>query len=194
MAYTTKESLLERIKNQDEEAWVEFYDRHYRLIYSIGKRFNLNSELCNDLIQQVMIARFNNSKTFRYQPELGKFRSYLFGITKNIIWRIKKEYVKAQECLPAEPPSDEQSELEKIIHEEWHRHLLDTLLHELRCRVEETTFDAFQMYILQGKTPEEVADCLDISISTVYVHKSRCLKHLKEIVAEIRKSEPDFNF
>ncbi len=194
MAYTTRKSLLDRIKNGDEEAWYDFYERHYRLIYSIGRRFDLPGDLCNDLIQQVMMAVFNNRMTFRYQPELGKFRSYLFGITKNIIWRIKKGEIQktaTTEILKSEKEFSEEK-MDEIIAEEWHNYLFETLISELRQRVEENTFDAFQMYILQGVKPETVAKTLNISTSAVYVYKNRCMNHLRQLVKEIQQYDPDF--
>jgi len=60
--------------------------------------------------------------------------------------------------------------------------------------VEALTFDAFQMYVLQQLEPAEVAQALGISVATVYVHKNRCVKHLKQIVSEIQTSDPDFTF
>ena len=88
MSYTTSKTLLEKIKSGDEEAWSDFYERYYWLIYSVGRKADLDKNLCKDLVQQVMCAIFTQGNNFRYQSELGKFRSYLFGITKNIIRKL----------------------------------------------------------------------------------------------------------
>ena len=193
MSYTTSKTLLEKIKSGDEEAWSDFYDRYYWLIYSVGRKADLDKNLCKDLVQQVMCAIFTQGNNFRYQSELGKFRSYLFGITKNIIRKLK--YSKAEVELMPEIQNDceaADAEIEKIFADEWHHYLLHILLQELRMKVEETTFDSFQMYILQQMRPEAVASALGISVNAVYVHKNRCIAHLKSIASEIAQSDSTF--
>ena len=193
MSYTTSKTLLEKIKTGDEDAWNDFYNRYYRLIYSVGRKADLDKHLCCDLIQQVMCAVFATGDKFRYQSELGKFRCYLLGITKNVIRKIKRSK-REIELMPEVQAEDEtaDAEIEKIFASEWHHYMLHILLQELRTKVEETTFDSFQMYILQQMSPNDVAAALGISVNAVYVHKNRCLAHLKTIVAEISQSDPTF--
>ena len=58
-------------------------------------------------------------------------------------------------------------------------------LTELRGRVKPETFVAFEMYAMHRKTVEEVAEFLNISVSSVYTAKSRCITTLKEIIIEL---------
>ena len=58
-------------------------------------------------------------------------------------------------------------------------------LTELRGRVKPETFVAFEMYAMHRKTVEEVAEFLNISVSSVYTAKSRCITTLKEIIKEL---------
>jgi DNA-directed RNA polymerase specialized sigma24 family protein len=44
---------------------------------------------------------------------------------------------------------------------------------------------AFEMYALQNRSVEEVAEFLNMSISSVYTAKSRCITTLKEIIKEL---------
>ena len=192
MSYTTRKTLLEKIKSGDEEAWYDFYNSYYRLIYSIGLKFNLDDHLCNDLVQQVMCTIFDNRDKFKYQPELGKFRSYLWNVTRNVTGKIRrsireKEMPENYTCVELTD-----SEMETIFKVEWNKYLMNTLLNELRQNVEELTFDSFQMYILQGMRPEKIASALGISVATVYVHKSRCIAYLKKTIAKIQQSDPEF--
>ena len=48
--------------------------------------------------------------------------------------------------------------------------------------------------VLQGLRPEQIADALNISINTVYVHKKRCMEHLKHSRDQLRLIDPEFNF
>jgi len=194
MAYTTRKSLLNRIVEGNEIAWQEFYEQYHRLIFSIGRRWNLPVSLCDDLVQQVMVSIFQNKLTFKYRPELGKFRTYLTGITRNILLKLKSEQKKV---LQAEEGKEQEEELftdnETIFNEEWRKYLLDAMLNDLRNTVDSSTFDAFQMYVLQGWRPEQIANVLSISVKTVYVHKKRCMDHLKRIWDQLKKIDPEFN-
>ena len=193
MSYTTSKTLLEKIKTGDEDAWNDFYNRYYWLIYSVGRKADLDKHFCCDLVQQVMCTVFAQGDKFRYQSELGKFRCYLLGITKNVIRKIKRSNREVE--LTLEMQADDEAadaEIEKIFTAEWHHYMLYVLLQELRTKVEEITFDSFQMYILQQMSPSDVAAALGISVNAVYVHKNRCLTYLKTIVAEISQSDPTF--
>jgi DNA-directed RNA polymerase specialized sigma24 family protein len=56
---------------------------------------------------------------------------------------------------------------------------------ELKNRVKPETFVAFEMYAIQNRSVEEVAEFLNMSISSVYTAKSRCITTLKEIIKEL---------
>jgi DNA-directed RNA polymerase specialized sigma24 family protein len=43
------------------------------------------------------------------------------------------------------------------------------------------------MYALQKRNVEEVADILNMSVSSVYTAKSRCISTLKEIIRDLEE-------
>lgn len=60
-------------------------------------------------------------------------------------------------------------------------------LAELKGRVQAETFLAFEMYALQNRSVDEVATFLNLSISSIYTAKSRCISALKDIVANLEE-------
>ena len=60
---------------------------------------------------------------------------------------------------------------------------------ELKKRVSETTFQAFDLYALQGMPPKNVAQFLGLTISQVYKAKTICKAIMHEIVEELRRNE-----
>ena len=197
MAWTTRKSLIGRVLDGDEESWTTFYINYSRLIYAIGERSGLSADDCDDLVQETMRTIFNNRERFRYDSTAGKFRTYLTGIVKH---KVCDHYRKHDDRVvdagdDAVPETvDPLNRLEEACSLEWKNHILNLAIMELRGKVAPETFDAFQMYVLQEHTPREVAGALAISESAVYVYKNRCLKHLRSIVENYRKNDPEFRY
>ena len=53
---------------------------------------------------------------------------------------------------------------------------------ELRERVQPETYAAFEMYALHERSVEEVAQFLNMSVSSIYTAKSRCISTLRDII------------
>jgi len=197
MAWTTRKSLIDRVLDGDEESWETFYANYSRLIYAIGNKSGFSAADCDELVQEVMQTIFEGRTRFRYDATIGKFRTYLTGMVKHKIYdfyRRRDDHiveVESDETMSAVDPNDN---LDTVCKEEWKNHILNVALMELREKVEPETFDAFQMYVLQERTPREVADALSISESAVYVYKNRCVRHLRSIMEKYRNSDPEFRF
>ena len=83
MAYTTQMSMLLRIKNGSEIGWDEFYDTYRPLIYLRAGDRGLQPDERDELLQNVMVSIFKSEMIFKYDPDRGRFRTYL----KNLIDR-----------------------------------------------------------------------------------------------------------
>ena len=196
MAWTTRKSLLDRVLDGDEESWDSFYASYSRLVYAIGERSGLSADDCEDLVQEVMRTIFNGRDRFLYDSTAGKFRTYLTGIVKHKVcdfYRKRDDRIVAadDESMP-EAVDPSVSRLDEACSEEWRNHVLNVALMELSEKVEPETFDAFQMYVLQERSPKDVAEALSISESSVYVYKNRCVRHLRQIMSRYRESDPEF--
>lgn len=186
MAYTTKRSLLRAIGRGDEVSWREFYDT-YRPLIVFCARERLESSEIDDLIQTVMVNVFRSGEYFRYDPAKGRFRDYLGRVVHNAIVDMLR---KRRRSIHGNPAAEAGADgFESMWRAEWERHLLAQAMVELRSRVEVSTFQAFDLYAMQGQPPKRVAEFLGIGVPQVYVAKSRCLAMLREIVAELRNKE-----
>lgn len=201
MAFTTKKSLLARVRGGDEISWQEFYYAYKPLILLCGGDCGLTDDEKDELVQNVMcdifqkdiIGKFDPDKipeniVFKYDPEKGRFRHYLRKIVHNQAIgiyrkRCKKELFDSDDDTLDNLPS--QNNWETAWEEEWHKHVLNMAMTELKNRVQSDTFAAFEMYAVQNRKVEEVADFLNLSVSSVYTAKSRCITALKEIVREL---------
>ncbi len=199
MAFTTKKSLLARVRAGDEVSWREFYATYRPLIILCGRDCGLTSDEYDELVQQVMceifqkdiLLKYNIDEVpegvnFKYDPSRGRFRYFLKGIIRNQALKLyhkRREHVAIDE-IP-EPTSDEAFDASWDI--EWRRHLFTQALQELRSHVRAETFAAFEMYAIQDRPVKEVADFLNMSVDSVYVAKNRCIATMRTIIEKLEK-------
>ena len=104
MAFTTRKSLLGKVRNGDEVSWKEFYSAYKPLILLCGRDCHLTEDENEELVQRVMCEVFQrdiigkydpdkvpDSVTFHYNPVKGHFRHYLKGIIRNHAAKIFNE-------------------------------------------------------------------------------------------------------
>jgi RNA polymerase sigma-70 factor (ECF subfamily) len=188
---TTSKTLLEKIKSGDEIYWEEFYHRYSPIIRYVGHLYNFSDCECDDLVQNVMLKFFNQSGKFVYREGEVKFRTYFSTIIRSqaidYIRKNRKADMDKQEELSLYTPFEEQ------FRKEWQKLILAEALEELRMRVDPQTYQAFELYGLQNRNADEVAEVLNVSKAQLYVAKSRCTKILQEIVERLKKADEEIH-
>ncbi len=200
MAYTTRKSLLRKVREGDEIGWAEFYATYKPLILRRGMDFSLRPQELSELVQKVMLEFFlkdlfhtkfdienvPDDLTFRYDSKHGRFRDFLRSVVTNHALKIVRERrdqepVDELENVLPDPNGGHEAEWDG----EWRQHLLTQALVELRSRVEAVTYQAFELYSLKGKKPEKTAEFLGISKESVYTARTRCVAKLRAIVRDL---------
>ena len=198
MAFTTRKSLLARVRAGGEVPWREFYATYKPLILLCGGDCGLTDDEKDELVQKVMCELFRHDivgkydpdrvpddVVFKHDPKHGRFRHYLRKIIRYQALKIialRSGHVRLDESVA---PDGEDDGWEKTWDGEWRKHVLNMALAELKSRVRPETYSAFEMYALQNRPIKSVAEFHDMSLSSVYTARSRCVKLLKEIVKEL---------
>lgn len=193
---TTSKTLLDKLQSGDAVSWTEFFDRYRGIIVSLGNLKGLTPEECDDLVQEVMLCFFKNSKTFVFNPQIARFRTY-FGriIHGKIIDILRKRPPVSQpvETLP-EDPADADDGPDDILNTallyEWRALILHDAMELLRKEVEPITYCAFELYMVQEMPIDQVISQLGITKNQVYIARTRCVQKLKRIIAEINAADP----
>lgn len=200
---TTRRSLLCRVRRGDEISWQEFYDAYRGLICGCGKDCGLAAAEIDELLQNVMCEIFqrdilkkfasddsDDDYVFVHDKTKGRFRHYMRGIVRfqaYKIMRARKNDVRVDDEDNHLQLTCSDDQWDDIWNCEWQRHVLNMALEELRGRVQADTYVAFEMYALQNRPVQEVAEFLDISVSAIYTAKSRCVAVLKEAIKELEE-------
>jgi RNA polymerase sigma-70 factor (ECF subfamily) len=189
MAYTTKQSLLEAIRNNNEISWREFYETYRPLIFFCAAQANLSEEETRDLVQSVMLKVFKMKDVFVYDKTAGRFRDYLGKMVHNAIVDLRRAKQRHPEEVSLPEDSLGEDVFKKHWEDEWQNHVLEQALIQLQKTVHETTFQAFQLAALERRPVREVADFLQISVQNVYEAKSRCLEQLRKFVESLEEED-----
>lgn len=193
MEYTTHTTLLTRIsEGVDPAAWKEFCDRYMELIRGFALRYGLQAADCDDVVQEVLLSLSKSMDSFTYDPDAGKFRSYLKTVTLRMIFRVlrqKKDQRVLEDIDSAETSASTDPEVEKLWEDEWQQYHVRQAMGRLESEFNERDRLAFSHYVVKGLSPAETAEALDMSVDQVYQAKSRILKRLGHMIAEQVKDE-----
>ena len=203
---TLLNSLIE--EPADQRAWRTFCERYGPAIYRFARRRGLSEADAEEVLSATLTAFFEAYRAGRYDRSRGRFRTWLFGIAMNKVHETRRAYGRAfptskdmghpaygrpsptskdrghpamghledgmgrQDEL-AEEPGDPEFEVDV------ERTLAWQCLDAVRTRVAPLTYQAFDLYVLKGRTPKDVAKTLGIDTSAVYVAKSRVLSYAR---------------
>ena len=194
---------MAKVRSGDEISWQEFYTAYKPLIILCGGDCGLTQDEKEELVQKVMCEIFRKDIigkydpdnvpshiVFKYDPAKGRFRHYLRKIIRYQaikIYNQRRDHDSIDaEDSPVRPLTSEDT-WNTAWDEEWYKHVLHTAMTELRSRVQPETYVAFEMYAVQNRKVEDVANFLNISVSSVYTAKSRCISTLREIIKDLEE-------
>ena len=187
-SFGTRSSFLDKIRSGDETAWFDFHRRYVKMIHHIGIQRGLSNAECDDLMIEVMLIFWKKMDNFVYDPNRGKFRSYLGKIAELLSLKILRNDRKNPSLeLPCEYPAD----VDVASMEEWNEYLMSRALEDLRASVDTITYQAFYMLVFQRRSVAEVSAVTRKSANTIYGIRSRCVKKLKKIIAAYRQFDEE---
>lgn len=203
MPFTTRKSLLVKVRSGDEISWQEFYETYKPLILLCGNDFFLTPDENEELVQNVMCEFFQkdilqrydpdhvpDNIVFKYDPAKGRFRHYFRKIVRNQALKIFRQRKDSQNIDDVEKSClADDSSWNSVWDEEWRKHVFDTALRELRTQIKPENYLAFEMYAIHNRSVQEVTRFLNISDTALYTIKSRCVSNLRKIIANLEEEQ-----
>jgi RNA polymerase sigma-70 factor (ECF subfamily) len=191
----TRPSLLIRLRDQSNAAaWEEFVDIYTPLVYGYARKQGLQSADAADLAQDVFAAVAASVSRLDYDQSRGTFRAWLFTIVRRKLSkrrsapcnRIRGGGDTATQVLLELCPAPE--DLEAEWEAEWQHRLFVWACAQVRGHVTHATWQAFWRTAVDGAECREVAAELGLSLTAVYVARSRILAQLKELIQSVQDS------
>ena len=189
----TSLTLLQRLLDNDPEAWRTMVRLYTPLLYHWCARGGVRGADAEDVVQEVFRAAVSSLDRFRRERPGDSFRAWLRGITRNMLL---VHFRRASRQPHASGSSGDYAQLEAVADpaptdplEEDPPSELEALrrraLELVRGQVEERTWRAFWLTAIEGHAPAEVATSLGVSPTAVRMAKSRVLHRLKEQFGEL---------
>jgi RNA polymerase sigma-70 factor (ECF subfamily) len=190
---STHPSLLVRLGNgQDHEAWTCFADVYGPAIYGFARKQGLQDADAADLLQEVLRVVSGAIGGFDYDPRKGTFRAWLFTVVRNQLLRFRSRQdrpgqgtgsTSAHNRLHEAPsPEEDPAHLWDL---EYERSRFAWAAERIRTQVKPATWQAFWNTAVEGRSGEETAAELGMTVAAVYLAKSRVMARLKEQIREV---------
>jgi RNA polymerase sigma-70 factor (ECF subfamily) len=208
----TRPSLLNRLKTGDDtESWQEFYRIYGGLIRFFAAKAGLTPDEAEEVVQETAIGVARRLPDFVYDPKVCRFKTWVLNLTR---WRIQNQFRKRGQPgaaaggspNPAEtPPGGREDEgtgtgtIDRIADSAlpecgaewdaaWEKNLVTQAMERVRAKIEERQFQIFDLYVMKGWPPGDVAKTLGISMGRVYLSKHRVAAVLKKEMRRLEKA------
>lgn len=196
-AAATRLSLLLRLRDaQDSDAWTQFLEIYGPLVFNFGRRAGMQEADAADLVQDVMEQVAKSIGKFEYDPQIGKFRSWLYKIAKRAAGRVWSKRQRQPQgsgdtamAITLDQLQDESADGEKLWEKQYHSQLLTWAAEQIRDQFHPQTWQAFWRTAVEGQTPQAVAEQLAMKVGSIYVAKNRVMKRLTAKIQEIDDSQ-----
>ncbi len=188
----TRQTLLSRLKDwTDQDSWKDFFDIYWRLIYKTAIRLGLTETEAQDAVQETIIAACRQLPEFRYDRQVGSFRSWLLQITRCRIADQIRHRMVADSLDTSQESSDGTALIDSIAHQteqdlqdiwerEWRENQMNVALERVRQKADPFQYQIFDLQALQGLPVTEICQSLKIGAGRIYLAKHRISKMIKK--------------
>ena len=196
----TRATLIQRLKDwQDQSSWQDFFDTYWKLIYSVAIKGGLTPTEAQDVVQETMIAVARHMPTFKYDPKIGSFKTWLLNMTR---WRITDQLRKRGPFVGYHSVSEDTAtgtrtvdkvidpknrDLEALWDVEWEKNLLDAAIAKVKRQLDPQKYQIFDLYVNKSWAPEKVAATFGIAVDQVYLTKHRTTELIKDEVKRLER-------
>jgi RNA polymerase sigma-70 factor, ECF subfamily len=175
---STSHSLLKDLQTSSEgDCWEKFVRLYTPVLGMWAERLGLAPNDAQDLVQDVFAHLVRKIGLYR-REENARFRDWLRTVLTNRYRELARKRKLAMASLnPVDAVSDDP--LETFWEIEYRKLLVAKALEFVRDRFEDRTWKAFWLTTVDGRSPADVAETLEMSVGAVYVARSRVLAKLR---------------
>ncbi|MCX2450855.1 sigma-70 family RNA polymerase sigma factor [Pedobacter sp. PLR] len=174
---TSDDGLMLRLRQGDELAFTEIYNRYWDKLYYIAHKLLKDQEAAEGIVQDVFLMIWKK----REDLNMDCIPSYLAAMTRYAVFRYlsKEKRSKQQENIVGLLTANATSEIDID-----HKILLE-IITELSNKLPEKCRLVFQYNKLQDQSLAEVAAQLNMSQKTAEAHLTKALRIIRSNVGDV---------
>ncbi|MBN2022952.1 MAG: sigma-70 family RNA polymerase sigma factor [Pirellulales bacterium] len=186
----TEPTFLDRLRDgADPLAWDEFFERYGRMVFAFARRRGCAEDTAEEIVQEVMLAVFQQRNVFRYDPSRGRFRDWLGAVVRNQVARRRRRPERrirpGASDRPPEP-ADDAPDAEAAWQAAFEEALLGVLLDVVRQEVNPRTYQAFELTAFEGLSGREASRVTGLSTNAVYLARRAVTRRLAQLAGGYR--------
>jgi RNA polymerase sigma-70 factor (ECF subfamily) len=182
LRFADDRDLVRRLKNRDQSAMGELYDRYGRLAFSLIVRIVRNEAIAEDVVQETFLRVWNRSASF--DEERGAIGPWVLAVARNRAI----DYVRSLEARE----SRNSVEIEKLERPGLCSVVDDSFLQVDRVRLLKNAFDklppnqrmVLELAYFEGLSQTEMAERMKQPLGTVKTWVRTALRSLREEIGE----------
>jgi RNA polymerase sigma-70 factor, ECF subfamily len=190
---STSRSLLARVNTNDAAAWERLVTLYTPLVWHWCRKMDLPRQEIADVFQEVFQAVAAHIHDFHRDRPGDTFRGWLRTITRNKV----NDHFRSQNREPQAAGGSEAKawwsrlpehplQCESSDRPERYDRLFRQALELIKAEFQERTWRAFWRVVVEGQSPQAVAQDLNISPGAVRVAKCRVLHRLRLELGDLR--------
>jgi RNA polymerase sigma-70 factor (ECF subfamily) len=181
-AEPSDESLVERLRDRDTDAFATLYDRHSRMAFGLAYRMLADPSSAEDVVQEAFLSLWRQAETFK--PERSAARTWLLSIVHHrAIDRLRRVAGRelsdgALEGMPER--ADESIDVEHEVGVSLEAAQVRTALRTLPPEQQQ----AIELAYFGGLSHSEIARKLDVPIGTIKGRLRIGLQKMRSILGQ----------
>ncbi len=178
----------------NEPAWEEFDGRYRPILVGFARNLGLGDSDAADVAQETLVRFVQDYRDGKYDRSKGRLGAWLVGIARYRILDLRRaaanRHVVGGDSVMGNLDLDDANQLQAAWDAEHRQAILREAMRELRegTRTDERTIRAFELVAAHGRSPQQVAEELGMSVHDVYLAKSRVAQRLRDIVERLEKA------
>lgn len=174
----------------EPEGWSRLVGTFGPIVYRWCRASGVRDAEAPDVVQDVFASVARGVGDFQRAKDHGSFRSWLATITRNKVRDHFRRRAKQQDAIGGTDAMlhlQQQAEVldSTICPESVESPIVRRVLELVRAEFEESTWQAFWLTTIEGKSAAEASEVVGISVASVYQSKSRVLRRLRKNLAEL---------
>jgi RNA polymerase sigma-70 factor (ECF subfamily) len=172
-------------RSNDSEHWTRFVNLYSPLFHEYARRLRVPESERADIVQDMFVQVLRKISRFRRQED-GSFRGWLFLVLKNV-WldRVRRKKLPLEMDADQNGLADSVDPATLIAAKEYREFVLRRVYGLVLAEFSSPNQRVFQRLVVEGISPQQVADEMNLTVNSVYLVRSRMLRRIREELSEL---------